>query len=105
MFPIWLLLGIVMVLTGVFNKQIGRFLGIRSMSEVFVIPNLKRSSQIVEKMGKWLTIVLGTSFLAYGLGTLLPQDISYKISFFLLGLSGLMILAILGITIANWRAK
>ena len=50
-------------------------------------------------------ITLGVSFLVQGLGRALPDDISYKISFLLLGLSGLMILAIMGITIANWKAR
>jgi len=35
----------------------------------------------------------------------LSNDMSYKISFALLGFSGLLLLAIIGITIANWKAK
>ena len=82
-----------------------RFLGFKPMSEVLTSPNLKHSSRIIEKIGRWLVITLGVSFLVLGLGGALPNNISYRISFSLLGLSGLMLLAIIGITIANWKAK
>jgi hypothetical protein len=105
MFPFWLIFGIVTILLGIFNRQILRLLGLKPTSEVFTTPNLKHSSRIIEKIGRWLVITLGVSFLVQGLGGALPHDISYKISFSLLGLSGLMILAIIGITIANWKAR
>jgi len=60
---------------------------------------------MIEQIGRWLVITLGISFLVEGLGGTLPNDISYKVSFPLLGLSGLMLLAMIGITIANWKAK
>ena len=75
------------------------------MSEVVVTPNLKHSSKTIEQIGRWLVITLGVSFLVLGLGGALPNNISYRISFSLLGLSGLMLLAIIGITIANWKAR
>jgi len=75
------------------------------MSEVLTTPNLKHSSKVIEQIGRWLVITLGASFLVLGLGGGLPNDISRKISFSLLGLSGLMLLAIIGITVANWKAK
>jgi hypothetical protein len=80
-------------------------MGLKPMSEVMVTPNLKRSSRIIERMGQWLGITLGVSFLVLGLGEALPHDISNKISFSLLGLSCLLTLAIIGITIATWKAK
>jgi hypothetical protein len=75
------------------------------MSEVLSIPNLKQSSRMIEQIGRWLVITLGLSFLVLGLNGALPNDISYKISFSLFGLSALMLLAIIGITVANWKAK
>jgi hypothetical protein len=105
MFPFWLIVGIVTVLMGIFNKQILRLLGLKPMSEVLSTPNLKQSSRIIEQIGQWLMITLGISFLVLGLGGALPNHISEKISFSLLGLSGLMLFAIIGITIANWKAK
>ena len=105
MFPFWLIFGAVTILMGIFNGQILRFLGFKPMSEVIATPNLKRSSRMIEQIGRWLVITLGVSFLVLGLGEALPNDISNKISFSLLGLSGLMLLAIIGITIANWKAK
>ena len=105
MFPFWLFLGIVTILLGIFNRQMLPFLGLKPMSEVLTTPNLKHSSRIIEQIGRWLVITLGASFLVLGLGGVLPNDISRKISFSLLGLSGLMLLAIIGITVANWKAK
>ena len=105
MFPIWLFLGMVVILMGIFSKQLLRLLGFKPMSEVVVTPNLKHSSKTIEQIGRWLVITLGVSFLVLGLGGALPNNISYRISFSLLGLSGLMLLAIIGITIANWKAK
>ena len=105
MFPFWLILATVLIMAGIFNSQILRLLGFKPMSEIFTTPNLKHSSRIIEKIGRWFVIVLGVSFLVQGLGGTLPNDIGYKISLSLFGLSGLMLLAIIAITIANWKAK
>ena len=105
MFPFWLVLGLVMILLGIFNKQILRWLGLKPISEILTIPNLKHSSRIVEQLGRWLVITLGASFLVQGLGRALPGDILYKISYVLLGLAGLLLLGGIGITIANWKAR
>ena len=105
MFPFWLILGFFLVLLGIFNRQMLRFLGIKPMSEVFTIPSLTNSSRVVEKLGRWLVILLGMSFLVQGLGSVLPNEISSRITAALLGLVGLMILAIIGITIFNWKIR
>ena len=105
MLPFWLILGTVMILMGIFNTQILRLLGFKPMSKIFTISNLKYSSRITEKIGRWFVITIGVSFFIQGLGGTLPNDIGYKISFSLFGLSVLMLLAVIGITIANWKAK
>lgn len=105
MFPVWILLGTVTILAGIFSRQILQRLGVRPASEVMITPNLKHSTRSIEQIGRWLTITLGTSFLVLGLGEALPNDLSYKISFLLLGISGLMLLTIIGITLMNWRAR
>jgi len=50
-------------------------------------------------------ITLGISFIVQGLGTVLPGDAGYAITLVLLGLAALMLLAMFGIAIANWKAK
>jgi hypothetical protein len=82
-----------------------RWLGLKPMSEILTIPNLKHSSRTVEQLGRWLLITLGASFLVLGLGSALPGDILNKISYVLFGLAGLLLLGGIGITIANWKAK
>jgi hypothetical protein len=105
MFALWLILGIVTILAGIFHRQLMRLLGVKPISEVITTPNLKKSSRIIEQLGRWLVITLGVSFLILGLDGVLPKNISHPISFLLLGLSGLMFLSIVGITLANWKAK
>ena len=105
MFPLWLILGTVVILAARFNRQILRLLGLKLMSEVITTPNLKYSSRTIEQIGRWLLISLGVSFLVLGLDGALPDNVSHTISFLLLGLSGLLLLVIVGITIANWKAK
>jgi hypothetical protein len=105
MFPIWIILGLLMILAGIFNRQILSFLGIRSMSAVFTNPGRAQSTRLIEKIGQWLVITLGVSFLVQGLNGALPNNISALISFVLLGLVGLMILAIIGLSVSQWRIK
>jgi hypothetical protein len=105
MFPFWLIFGIVTILVGIFNKQMLRILGFKLTSEVLTMSSLKHSSRIIEQIGQWLVITLGASFFVLGLGAALPNDISRKISFLLLGLSGLMLLAIIVMTVSNWKAR
>ena len=105
MFPFWIILGMVMIILGIFNKQMQRWLGLKPMSEILTIPNLKHSSTIVEQLGRWLVITLGASFLVLGLGKALPGDTLSIISYVLLGVAGLLLLGGIGITIANWKAK
>jgi len=105
MFPIWLILGVLLILAGLFNRQVLSFLDIKPMSDVFITPNLAQSTRLIEKIGRWLVMTLGISFLVQGLNGVLPNDFSSTISFLLLGLIGLMIFAIVGITIKNWKAK
>ena len=75
------------------------------MSEVFTVANLKRSSRAIEQIGRWLVITLGLIFFVLGLGETLPNEVSNKIIFSLLGLAGSMFLVIIGIMVANWKAK
>lgn len=105
MYIFWLILGTVSILMGIFNRQMLRSLGFKPMSEAFTIPNLKYSSKIIEQIGRWVVVILGVSFLVLGLEGALPNGLSRIISFSLLGLIGLMILAIFAITIANWKTK
>jgi hypothetical protein len=105
MFPFWIILGTVTILAGIFNKQILSRLGFKPLSKTLTTPNLKHSTKSVEQIGRWLMIMLGISFLVFGLGEVLPDRISSTISYLLLGLSGLMLLAMIGLTIANWKAR
>jgi hypothetical protein len=105
MFPFWFILGIVMLVAGLFNRQILKWLGSRPNSEIFVNPGRRHSSKIVEQMGGWLAFTLGLSFMVLGLGNALPVAVSSRMLFILLGATGLMLLAMIIITVFHWKTK
>jgi hypothetical protein len=105
MFPIWLILGSLVILSGVFNKKLLQLLGFRPLSEVFTTPSIKQSSKAIERVGRWLVIALGISFLVQGLGTALPAQLSSLLSALLLGISVLLLLVMFGIAIVNWKTR
>ena len=99
-------IGVLLVLLALLNKQLLRWIGIKPMSEVFTTPNFQRSAKITEKLGRLLFVLLGAGFLVQGVGTLfLSSGVTYTVSITLLGLSGLIILAMFGVVLANWKAK
>ena len=105
MFAIWLFLGSVLLIMGLFNKQMLRLMGLKLMSEVFTTPSLKRSSRRVERIGRWFVIVLGIGFLVHGLGAALPGQAASVISFLLSGVSALLLVAMFLIAIASWKTR
>jgi len=105
MFPIWLILGIVTIFMGMFSRQITERLGSKPNSEVFISSSRKHSSRILEQIGRWLTVTLGVSFLVLGFGEALPDSISQTILIILLGFAGLLLFAMIGISVANWKAR
>ena len=106
MFPFWLFFGAVTILLGLLNRRLLQLIALKPLSESLTTPNLKHLSRPIEHIGRWVLITLGMSFLVQGLGKqFLSGEITYRISLSLLGLSGLMILTMVGVTIANWKAK
>jgi hypothetical protein len=105
MFPLWLILGFLLVLAGIFHRQVLPSFGIKPMSDVFSDPSLARSRRLIEKLAQWLVITIGISFLVQGLAGVLPNPLNSILSFLLLGVAGLMILAVIGITVVKWKVK
>ncbi len=105
MFAIWLILGLLLILSGLFNRQFLSLLGLKPMSALFTHPRLAQSTRIVERIGQALVITLGISFLIQGLDGALPYELSSIISIGFLGVMGLMIFTIIGITIAYRKTK
>jgi hypothetical protein len=105
MYPIWLILGSLVVLLGLFNKKLLQRLNIKPMSEVFTDSTLRKSSRKIEEVGRWLVITLGAGFLVQGLGTALPNEVRSPIVLVLLGLSALLLAAMFTIAVINWRTR
>ena len=100
------IIGFLLILLALLNNQLLRRIGIKPMSEVFTNPNFQRSATITEKLGQLLFVILGAGFLVQGIGSLfLSSKVTYIISITMMGLSGLIILAVFGVVLANWKAK
>jgi len=99
-------IGFLIILAALLNKQLLRWIGIKSMSEVFTNPKFQRSARITEKLARLFLGFLGAGFLVQGVGTqFLSSEVTYTISITILGLSGLIMLAMFGVVLANWKAK
>ena len=100
------LIGFLIILLAILNKRLLRWMGINPLSEVFTNPHFQRSAKITEKLAQLVFIFLGAGFLVQGLGNqFLPGQATYIVSITLLGLSGLLILAAVGVVLVNWKAK
>ena len=98
-------IGFLTVLVALLNKQLLRWIGIKPMSEVFTNPKFQRSARITEKLARLFQVVFGLSFLVQGIGSqFLSSEVTYSVSITMLGLSGLIILAMFGMVLANWKA-
>jgi hypothetical protein len=99
-------IGVLLILLAILNKPLLLWMGIKPRSEVFTNPNFQRSAKVTEKLGQWVLILLGAGFLVQGLGNqFLSGKGTYIVTITLLGLSGLLILAGVGMVLANWKTK
>jgi hypothetical protein len=99
-------IGFLIILLALLNKQLLRWIGIKPMSELFTNPKFQRSAKITEKLGRLFLVVFGIGYLVQGIGTqFLSSEVTYAVSIIVLGLSGLIILAMFGVVLANWKAK
>ena len=99
-------IGILFILLALLNKQLLRWIGIKPMSEVFTNPNFQRSARITEKLGRLFLVVFGIGYIVQGVGPqFLSSEVTYIVSITVSGLSGLIILAMFIVVLANWKAK
>jgi len=103
-FPLFI--GSLALLFALFNRQLLRFIGLKPLSEVFTTPHFQRSAKITENLARLFLAVFGAGFLVQGVGAqFLSSRVTYLVSITLLGLSGLIILAMFIVVIANWKVK
>jgi hypothetical protein len=103
-FPLFI--GGLAILLALLNKQLLRFIGLKPSSEVFTSPRFQRSAKITEKLGRLFLVVFGVGFLVQGVGPLvLPNEATLAVAIATVGLSGLIVLAMFGVVLANWKAK
>jgi hypothetical protein len=94
------------ILLALLNRQLLRFIGLKPLSEVFTTPRFQRSAKITEKLGQLFLVVFGVGFLVQGVGPLfLPNEATLAVAIATAGLSGLIVLAMIGVVLANWKTK
>lgn len=99
------LLGVLCILLALLNQQLLRWIGLRPLSEVFTTPRFQRSARITEKLGRLFLVILGIGLLFQGVGpSFLPGGVAYLISIVVLGVSALILLAMIGVILANRKA-
>ena len=103
---LFLFVGVLSLFLALLNKKLLLWIGFKPMSELFTNPNFQRSVRITENLVRLFWLIFGISFLFQALAApFFSSDVFYKISYAILGLSGVIILTIIGINIANWKAK
>jgi hypothetical protein len=100
------IIGFLIILVALFNRQLLRLVKIRPMSEIFTNPKFQRSAKITERLGQLFLLIFGLSFLVQGIGTqFLSSQATYTVSVIFVGASGLLILAMFIVVLANWKAR
>ena len=99
-------IGFLFILLALLNQRLLRWMGFKPMNEVFTNPNFQRSAKITEKLGRLFLVVFGVGLLVQGIGPqFLSSEITYTVSIIVAGASGLIVLVMFGVTLANWKAK
>jgi hypothetical protein len=99
-------IGILIILAALFNKQLLRWIKMRPMSEIFSTPKFQRFAKITEILAQIFLVVFGASFLFQGIGArFLSAETTYTVSVIILGMSGLIVLTMFIVVLANWKAK
>ena len=98
--------GCLVILSALFSRQLQRLLGIKPRSELFTNPRFQRAEKMIELLGRILMVIFGIGFLVQGPGSLyLPSGATYTLSIVIYALAGLLLLTLLGVYLASWKAK
>ena len=98
-------IGFLIILLALLNKQLLRWMGMKPMSAVFTNPNFQRSANITEKLGQLFLVLLGAGFLVQGAVSLfLSVTAINTVLITISGASGLVIIAMVIVVLANWKA-
>lgn len=102
LFP--LIIGVLVILLGLFGNRLSLAFGLRPMSERFTNPRFQQSAKTTELLGRLLLVVLAVAFLVEGIGRLLFSAETVIILSMILLVSSLLILLIMvGVVVVNWK--
>jgi hypothetical protein len=103
-FPLFI--GSLAILLALLNRLLLRIVGLKPLSEVFTTSRFQHSAKITEILGRLFLLVFGLGFIVQGIGTrFLSSEVIYTVSIIILGLSGLIIIAMFGVVLANWKVR
>ena len=95
-------IGSLLILLALWHRPLLRWLELKPLSEVFTTPRFQHSAKITERLGRLFLMTFGIGFLIQGVGAIfLPADITSAVSWAVLALSGLIVLAMAGVVLAH----
>ena len=98
-------IGGIAILLALWNKPLLRWIRLKPLSEVFTTPRFRRSARITQWLGRLFLAIFGIGFLVQGIGArYLPDDLTSAVSLAVLGLAGLILLAMVGVILAHRKA-
>jgi hypothetical protein len=101
-FPLFM--GCLVILLVLFERQLMQFIGLKPRSDVFSEPRFQRSAKMTENLGRLFLLVIGAGFLVQGIGPIfLPNEVTCIISIISMGLSGLIVLVVIGMNLLAIR--
>ncbi len=100
------LIGFLIILLALFNKQLLRWMKIRPLSEVFINPRFRQSVKVTETLGQLFLVVFGLTWLLQGVGArFLSSETANTASVIILWTSGLILFTMFIVVLANWKGK
>jgi hypothetical protein len=100
-----LLFGLLAILLGLFGPALNRRLGIGDRARYFTVPHFRQTAQWTTRLGQAVLLLFGGGLLMQAVGgRVLAQETAVFLSYILLTLAVLCILAMIGLTVRHWRA-
>jgi hypothetical protein len=99
-----LLFGLLFILLGLFGPVLNRRLGIGDRERYFTVPHFRQTAQWTTRLGQAVMLLLGAGLFMQAVGRWLGTEMAVFLSYILLALAVLCVLAMMGLTLRHWRA-
>jgi hypothetical protein len=99
-----LLFGLLFILLGLFGPVLNQRLGIGDRERYFTVPHFRQTAQWTSRLGQAVMLLLGAGLFMQAVGRWLGTETAVFLSYILLALAVLCVLAMIGLTLRHWRA-